>query len=118
MRSPAAASRSPSSGAATLIGGLPGTLAGRAAPRIVSAGRRSGDTSGGTLMNRKSLTFAVALCLALASGYVAWARSTEVVTGGHVLSAMMTSDPSTCTVAVNGSLDPAFKGADTKVDLV
>ena len=49
---------------------------------------------------------------------MAWAGNSDVVTGGHVLSAMMTPDTTSCTISVSGSLDPVFKGADTTVDFV
>jgi hypothetical protein len=66
---------------------------------------------------RKSMLIVIAFCLPFGAG-LACAESSEVVTGGHVLSAMMTPDATTCTVSVAGSLDPVFKGADTTVDLV
>ena len=59
----------------------------------------------------------VAFSLALGAHSVS-ADAPEVVTGGHVLSAMMTSETASCSIAVTGSLDPVFKGADSVVDLV
>jgi len=67
-------------------------------------------------MMRKKMMI-VWVCLVFGAGFT-WADSSDVVTGGHVLSAMMTTDSASCSVSVGGSLDPKFKGADTAVDLV
>jgi len=67
-------------------------------------------------MKQNARRLVLAFCLA--AGVANAATNSEVVTGGHALSAMMTADPVKCEIDVSGTLNPQFKGADPRVDLV